>query len=70
MACIRCNKTPANPYGIWQDCKSGLWKIAQRPNSGTLCRGCAIAEAKRLNQEEREAQGTLHGEARRLRIDS
>jgi hypothetical protein len=70
VTCIRCHTTPADRYGLWQDCQSGVWKIAHRPHSGTLCRTCAIAAVKRLNHEAREAQRTLHGEVRRWRIDS
>jgi hypothetical protein len=70
VTCRRCHTTPANRYDLWQDCKSGVWKIAYRPHSGTLCRACAIAAVTRLTQEAREAQRTLHGEVRRWRIDS
>ena len=70
VTCLQCHTTPATRYGLWQDCRSGLWKIAHRPHRGTLCRACALAAVKRLNHEAREAQRTLHGEVRRWRIDS
>ena len=70
MPCIRCHTHPTDRYGLWQDCRSGLWKSAHRPNSGTLCRACAIAAVKRLNHEARAVQRTLHGEVRRWQIDS
>jgi hypothetical protein len=53
VTCLRCHTTPADRYGLWQDCQSGLWKIAHRPHSGTLCRACAIAAVKRLYHESR-----------------
>ena len=30
--------TLSDCYGLWQDCRSGRWKIAHRPQSGTFCR--------------------------------
>jgi hypothetical protein len=70
MPCRRCHTLPTDRYGLWQDCRSGRWKIAHRPHSGTLCRACAIAAVKRLNHEARAAQRTVHGEVRQWRMDA
>jgi hypothetical protein len=70
MPCRRCHTLSTDRYGLWQDCRSGRWKITHRPHSGTLCRACAIAAVKRLNHEARAAQRTLHGEVRQWRMDA